>query len=131
MQRPAKTISRWLLALFMVTAGVLHFTATEAFAAIVPDYLPAPHMLVYVSGAAEIVLAFALLWPKSRSLAGIGLIALYIAVLPANIHMAVHNIQPDGIEIPLALLWARVPFQLVFIVLAWWVSRPDEAAAAQ
>jgi len=120
-----KTIARWALAAFMISAGILHFTATDAFAAIVPDYLPAARTLVYLSGAAEIGLALALLWPASRSLAGIGLILLYIAVLPANIHMAVHNIQPPGIEIPIALLWARIPFQLVFIGLAWWVSRPD------
>ena len=56
--------------------------------------------------------------------AGSGLIVLYLAVLPANINMAVQEIQPAGLHLRGIVLWARVPFQLVLIYWAWRVSRP-------
>ena len=109
----------------MVTAGALHFLATDAYVAIMPSYLPWHRELVYVSGVFEILGGLGLLVPRWRRAAGLGLIALFVAVFPANINMAVNNIQPSGLSIPEALLWARLPFQGVFIAWAWWVSQPD------
>lgn len=120
---------RWLLAIFMVTAGIAHFAATDRFAMIVPDYLPWPKQLVLVSGAAEIVLGLALLWQASRRLAGIGLILLYVAVFPANVHMAVHGIQPIDYELAQWQLWVRLPLQLLMIFWAWVVSKADAPGA--
>jgi len=109
----------------MVIAGSLHFIATDAYVGIMPDYLPLHRELVYVSGVFEILFGLGLLWPKTRGPAGAGLMLLYVAVLPANINMAVHDIQPADFHIPAFLLWARLPFQLVFIYWAWRVSRPQ------
>lgn len=114
---------RVFLAVFMITAGVLHFVSTDAFAQIVPDWLPWHRELVLISGVFEIAGGVGLLIPSIRKVAGTGLILLYIAVLPANIHMAIYKIQPLDFEIPDFVLWARVPFQLVFIYWAWAVSR--------
>lgn len=116
---------RGALALVMVVAGVLHFAATEAYIAIMPDYLPWHRELVWISGVFEIVLGLGLLPRRTRRVSGLGLVLLYLAVLPANINMAVHDIQPAAFHIPAFLLWARVPFQLVFIYWAWRVSRPE------
>lgn len=118
---------RIALAVTMVIAGVLHFVATDTYVSIMPQYLPLHRELVYLSGLFEIVFGLGLLWPRTRQMAGLLLILLYIAVLPANIEMAVRNIQPAGFHIPTFLLWARLPFQLVFIYWAWRVSRPDTA----
>ncbi len=118
-------ISRRALALVMVVAGMLHFVATDAYVAVMPGYLPLHRELVYLSGMFEVLFGLALLWRTTRAAAGIGLIALYLAVLPANINMAVHDIQPAGFDIPGFLLWARLPLQLVLIYWAWRVSRPD------
>ena len=118
-------LSRRALALVMVVAGMLHFVATDAYVAVMPGYLPLRRELVYLSGVFEVLFGLGLLWRKTRAAAGIGLIALYLAVLPANINMAVHNIQPAGFDIPGFLLWARLPFQLVLIYWAWRVSRPE------
>ncbi len=107
----------------MITAGVLHFVSTDAFAQIVPDWLPWPRELVLISGVFEIAGGVGLFIPKLRRWAGYGLILLYVAVLPANVHMAIYRIQPLDFEIPDFWLWARIPFQIVFIVWAWWVSR--------
>ncbi len=114
----------------MVLAGVLHFVATDAYVGIMPAYLPLHRELVYVSGGFEVLGGIGLLIAKLRAAAGLGLIVLYVAVLPANINMAVHDIQPEGFQISPALLWARLPLQLVLIAWAWWVSRPDPAETA-
>lgn len=122
-----KAVLRMVLALVMVVAGALHFLATEAYVGIMPAYLPLHRELVYLSGLFEILGGFGLLSERTRRAAGIGLIFLYVSVLPANVNMAIHEIQPGSLEIPTALLWARIPLQLVFIAWAWWVSRPAPA----
>jgi len=119
---PPKPAFRITLSIFMVTAGALHFIATETYLSIMPDYLPRPLELVYISGVFEILGGAGLLIPRVRRAAGIGLIALFVAVLPANLNMAIHDIQPLDIDIPQMLLWLRLPMQLVLIAWAWWVS---------
>ncbi len=123
--------SRSALALVMVVAGTLHFVATDAYVAIMPDYLPLHRELVYLSGVFELVFGLGLLFRGTRGLSGILLILLFIAVLPANINMAVQNIQPAGYHIPAVLLWARLPLQLVLIYWAWRVSRPDSGLSGK
>ena len=122
---PSLAFSRGALALVMVVAGIGHFVATDAYVSIMPDYLPLPRELVYLSGIFEVLCGLGLLWRKTREAAGICLILLFLAVLPANINMAVFDIQPAGFHIPAILLWARLPLQLVFIYWAWRVSRPE------
>jgi uncharacterized membrane protein len=121
---PSRAFSRGALALVMVVAGLLHFVATDAYVTIMPSYLPLHRELVYLSGVFEILLGLGLLWTKTREASGIGLILLFLAVLPANLNMAVQNIQPASFHIPAFLLWARLPFQFVLIYWAWRVSRP-------
>ena len=113
----------------MIVLGVLHFVAVDAFAAIIPPELPSPRALVWISGIFEILLGLALIPEKTRRMAGWGLVALYVAVFPANIYMAVANVRiRDLPPAPPALLWARLPLQVVFIAWALWVSRPRPAA---
>jgi uncharacterized membrane protein len=127
--RVIKRVLRWVLAGLMISAGVLHFTAERFFSQIVPPFLPAARLLVWVSGVFEIALGLMLLVPRTRRLAGLGLVALYIAVFPANIYMAVENVQlhgmPSWYEQPSPLaLWLRLPLQVVLILWALWVSKP-------
>jgi uncharacterized membrane protein len=127
-----RTIARHILAGVMVTMGVLHFVVDDLFVQIVPKMLPAPYALVWVSGVFEAALGLALLRPSTRRLAGFGLVALYVAVFPANIYMAVENVQIQGLPSwvtqpsPLAL-WLRLPLQALFIVWALWVSKPSRS----
>ena len=121
----ARVLLRWLLALMMVGVGVLHFARPEPFVMIVPGYLPWPLALVYLSGVFEILGGLGLLVPQTRRAAGWGLIALYIAVFPANVWMATEGIQPPGLEMNGPWPWVRLPMQLVLIAWAWWVSRDE------
>jgi uncharacterized membrane protein len=112
---------RWLLAGVMVLVGILHFATPQFFVKIVPDYLPAHAALVMVSGVFEMLGGLGLLVPRVRGLASYGLVALYVAVFPANVNMVVH---PElGGDMPVWLLWARLPLQAGLIALALWVGR--------
>lgn len=118
----AKWAARGVLAIFMGCMGLAHLVAPAPFVRAMPPYLPWHLGLVYLSGLFEIAGGVGLLVPRVRAAAAWGLIALFIAVFPANVHMALH-----ADEAPLAawVLWARLPFQLVFIAWAYWLTRPD------
>ena len=105
----------------MVGVGVTHFVSPEPFLRIMPAALPAPLLLVWLSGALEIALGAGLVVARTRRLAAWGLVALYVAVFPANLNMAIHEIQlsPEG-TLPVWAMWARLPLQLGFIALALW-----------
>jgi uncharacterized membrane protein len=116
-----RRILRVVLAAIMIGIGVLHFAAPEPFVSIVPEVLPAKLALVKISGFFEILGGIGLLVPPARRAASLGLVALYLAVFPANINMVLY---PElGRGIPVALLWARLPLQAVFIAWALWVGR--------
>jgi uncharacterized membrane protein len=82
-----KTVSKYLLAIFMVVAGTMHFARTEFYMEIMPPYLPLHLGLVYLSGFFEIAFGLLLLVPRFSRLAAWGIIALLIAVFPANIYL--------------------------------------------
>ncbi len=118
-----RQIARVVLALGMGTAGVLHFLRTPDFVAIVPSYLPWPRMLVLVSGVCEISLGVGLLIPRLQHASAWGLIALYVAVFPANVNMAIHHLALGNQPVSEGLLWARLPVQGLLIAWAYWVGR--------
>ncbi len=109
--------SRVLLPLLFLVAGVAHLRAPEPFLQIMPPMLPFPRFLVALSGACEIAGGAGLLFPRTRRWAAWGLVALLIAVFPANIYCALHGLQLNGAEVPRWMLWARLPLQLPLI---WW-----------
>jgi uncharacterized membrane protein len=121
-----KEIWRVILAVAMVVVGVLHFAVPVPFVRIMPPQLPYPLELVYISGFFEILGGMGLLVPPVSRAAAWGLIALFIAVFPANINQAVNSIAIEGIpHIPI-LYWIRLPFQAVFIGWAWLYTQPNE-----
>lgn len=118
-----KTLFRYLLSATMIATGILHFMSPDKFAKIVPDWLPAPRVLVLVSGFFEIAGGLGLLMKQTRTAAAWGLAALFAAVFPANVNMAVHKIYTDNPWI----LWGRLPFQGVLIAWAYWLTRLDSS----
>jgi uncharacterized membrane protein/endonuclease/exonuclease/phosphatase (EEP) superfamily protein YafD len=113
---------RWLAAIFFVIAGLLHFIVPSFYRQIVPPGLPWTRLLVVVSGACEIAGGLGLLIRPLRRWAGWGLIALLVAVFPANIYMAVAPQAIAGLDTPTWLLWLRLPFQAVFIAWVWYAA---------
>jgi uncharacterized membrane protein len=117
------TVLRWLLTVFMVAAGANHFIAPAPYAAMIPDALPAHYALVYVSGVAEMLGGLGLIVPATRRLAGWGLVALFVAVFPANLNMAIHHLPLGTRVVPAWALWARLPLQAVLIAWAYRSSK--------
>ena len=112
--------ARDTVAMVFVTAGVLHFAIPAPYIAIVPPWLPAAPTLVAVSGLAEIAGGIGVLDPRTKRLAGWGLIALLIAVFPANVYMLQAAMTRGAHPAWVLALWLRLPVQLL---LVWWVWR--------
>jgi uncharacterized membrane protein len=111
------------MGVLFVVAGAVHFIVTRAFVQIVPDYLPAHHELVLLSGAAEIAGGLGVLLAPTRRTAAWGIILLLIAVFPANLWMARHpELFPT---LPLWILWFRLPLQIPLIWWAFQYTRPE------
>lgn len=119
-----KRVLLWVMAIFYVLAGVNHFVQPSVYLPMMPPYLPWHLALVYLSGAAEIGLGIAVLIPAWRKTAAWGLILMLIAIFPANLHIATHNVplfgNPEGFGV---WNWVRLPFQALLIAWAWWYTR--------
>ena len=117
-----KEILKWVYGVLFALAGANHFVHTDFYVSIMPPYLPWHQPLVYASGVFEVALGVMLLFRRVERLAAWGMIALIVAVTPANVHMAVHaGLYPD--YSPTAL-WVRLPLQIVLLAWAYWYTRP-------
>lgn len=118
-------IVRIPLAVFYAAAGILHLAMPSPFIAIVPPFVPAPAVVVALTGIAEVLGAAGLLqshWPALRRAAGWGLAAYALCVWPANVqHMLLDLARPErglglGYHVP------RLAAQLLLIWLALWAA---------
>jgi uncharacterized membrane protein len=107
---------KWLFAAIFVAGGINHFVAPDIYLKIMPPYLPWHRELVFLSGFFEVSLGIMLLIPATSRLAAWGLIALLIAVFPANIHLYQH--QEIAPRIPGWAHLLRLPLQGVLIYWA-------------
>jgi len=121
-------LDSWLVAARCALSTMLLFTASahitrmrDDLVRMMPPSFPWPRALVYFTGLCEIAGAIGLLFPLTRRAAGIALILFFLAVFPANVRAARSGITLRGK--PATALWLRAPMQLLFICLAWWVSR--------
>ncbi len=116
-----------LMGIAYVGAGVMHFVNPDFYLPMMPPYLPWHLELIYLSGVAEIVLGVAVLVPALRVWAAWGIIALLIAVFPANIHIALYNVPLGGATEGAGILnWVRLPIQALLIAWAWWYTGSDD-----
>jgi len=116
-----KTLTRYLFGVLFVGAGINHFINPGFYMRMMPAYLPWHAELVAISGVAEIALGALLLVPKFQVMAAWGLIALLIAVFPANINMTLHpELYPAFSQ---TALWIRLPIQALLIAWAYWYTR--------
>ena len=118
-----KTFFLILLSLFFTYAGIDHLISPDFYVSIMPPWLPWHLELVYISGVFEVMGGVGVLFPRFRAAAGAGLVALLIAVYPANLHMAFNpHLFP---AIPLAALYVRLALQFLAFYWAWTVTRPE------
>ncbi len=123
-----KELLRVILAATIIFVGTLHFLVPQPFVKIMPSQLPYPLGLVYLSGFYEILGGIGLLVPPLSQAAAWGLIALFIAVYPANINMAVNHIKIESIPYSGSPLFQaiRLPLQGVLIAWAYWYTKPAD-----
>jgi len=114
---------KYLFGLSFVLAGLYHFINPAFYLRMMPPFLPWHLFLVYLSGFLEMALGILLLVPKFTRLSAWGLIALLVAVFPANVHMALNPQLFPGL--PRVALWLRLPLQAVLIAWAYWFTRGE------
>lgn len=121
MKKNLKIFAKCIFALLFIGGGINHVVNPAVYMRMMPAYLPAHEFLVLLSGIAEIALGILLLVPRTSVLAAWGLIALLVAVFPANLEMALH---PEHFpELPVMGLWIRLPIQGLLIWWAWVYTR--------
>lgn len=111
-------ISKFIFAGLLILAGILHFIMPKFYLKIMPPYLPAPYLLVILSGIAEIICGILLLFPATQNMGAIATIALLIAVFPANIEMSRKYFHKKR----KGFWWTivRLPLQILMI---WWAYK--------
>jgi len=103
---------------FVTLAGIMHFANPDFFNDIVPPRLPLGESFwTYASGVVELVVGPMLLWRRSRRWGAAAAIALFIGVYPANVYMA-WDWRDEAFSKQI-VSYGRLPFQFLFIWLAW------------
>jgi uncharacterized membrane protein len=120
--------ARWGLAVMLFFTAAAHFNRMRRdLVAMVPPSFPRPDLLVTATGVLEILGAIGILVPDTRRLAGLGLIALFVAMFAANVSAARRGLTLAGK--PVTPLWLRLPMQILFIAVAWWTTQAPGAAS--
>jgi uncharacterized membrane protein len=98
-----------------IAAGANHFIHPASYIEIMPHWVPLHKEMVFVSGACEVLFALLLIFPRTRRIAACCIIALLIAVFPANIQMMLNYLHEHNPALWLSIL--RLPLQ---VLLIWW-----------
>lgn len=118
-----KRVLLWIMGVFYVFAGVMHFIRPDFYMPMMPPYLPWHLELIYLSGLAEVLVGAGVMIPSTRRIAAWGTILLLIAIFPANIHIALYNVPVFGAAEGAGIFnWIRLPLQGVLILWAWWYT---------
>ncbi len=115
-------IHRYLIAFLFCGMGLLHFLKPAPFIRVMPDYLPRPRAMVYISGVAELAGGIGILLPAWQVVSAWGLLLLLLAVFPANIDMAGKAYGRYGFTWYTGLLAARLPLQFLLMYWVYWAG---------
>lgn len=122
------TAVKWLAAFFIV-GGTLHFIFPASYARIIPPWMPMPLLMVWISGVFEIAGGLGVLDLRLHRAAGWGLIALSLAVFPANVQMFLNAHAGHHSMAAQALLLLRLPLQIPLIYWIWRAAVAKPAGA--
>jgi uncharacterized membrane protein len=118
-----KRVLLWVMGIFYIFAGTMHFVRPDGYLSMMPPYLPWHLGSIYLSGLAEVLVGVGVLVPSTRRMAAWATILLLIVIFPANVHIALYNVPVLGAEEGAGLFnWIRLPFQGVLILWAWWYT---------
>lgn len=123
--------ARVAAAVAFIVASLPHFLTPARYLPMMPPWLSDPLLLIYLSGLAELAGGVGLLVPATRRMAAWWLVAVLVAIFPANVHVALSGANAEGLPSASWYIWSRLPFQAIFI---WWVlasTRRGEGAATQ
>ena len=118
-----KLFTIYFMSIGYTYVGVRHFIDPDFFLAIMPNYLSFHLEFVYITGIAEIIFGILLFFKKTRTFASYGLIVLLISVFPANIHLVESELSQSILNATKNQTIIRLPFQGLFILLAYWHSK--------
>lgn len=119
-----KNICLVVMIIAYIVAGINHFRNPGGYLKIIPPYLPYPQLLNILAGICEVVFGVMLCFPVTRPYAAWGIILMLIAFMPAHIYMITNAPMKMGnLLVTRTLAWARIPFQVLFVLWAWWFTK--------
>ncbi len=121
-----KKVSVFILIIGYIAAGINHFRIPAFYTGIIPAYLPYHPLLNIAAGTCEILLGLLLIFPQTRKIAAWGIVFMLIAFLPVHIGMLAGHTKAGEVTVTPVLAWARLFFQPVLIVWAWWHTKRNE-----
>jgi len=110
-----RDVVRIVIAALLLTTGTLHLAAPDVFYAQVPDFLPFPLAIVYLSGVIEIMLGVGLVWPRFKRPAAIATAIFFVMIFPGNIWQAVAQVDGFGLDTDFSRI-VRLAFQPILIL---------------
>lgn len=110
-----------LLVVIYLAAALIHFIYPPVFIPAIPDFLPFPKVIVFVTGLLEVLLAIGLMTSKFRSKTALLSCFYLVALIPAHIHVSVNEIEMFGVSNTF-LLWLRTLFQIPLIYWSYKIS---------
>ncbi|GAA0379705.1 hypothetical protein [Bacillus horti] len=122
-QRSNRELANYSMAFFLVFFGLSHFYKKSELMMILPSWVPFPEFVVYVTGVIEIVFAIGLLFERTRRVTGVLVALFFVAILPANVHKAINDLEISGAMSSTFLSWVRLFFQPIFIVWVLYSSK--------
>ena len=119
-----RTVGRVALGLFLLFASFGHFFSADEFLAQVPPWMPAPELVVLLSGVVELVLGCALIFSPKRWIPIVGWVtaAFFLVIFPGNLWQYFEGRDAFGLDSDTARL-VRLLFQPLLIVWALWATR--------
>lgn len=117
------------LGILFIFTGIGHFIRTEPMAQMLPSWVPARTLLIYLTGALEFAIAIGFFVPRSRRFTGWVTVVMLALFFPANIYAAVNHIPMGGHEWGSVYLLIRGPLQVLILLWVYWFTIRQESVS--